>query len=153
MRHRNTFKLLADRRGAVSFEMPAVFLVVMLGFIVPLADFAVFGYKYVSAFQALRDAGQYLQYNTPLDVSTGTYTLPSSAATINGYSISNPTLYCGTPGTATQCSSTNASVTPKYYVFTTNFTLHPSTLMKPVLCTSPNTDPCSYTLSYTERFQ
>ena len=57
------------------------------------------------ANEALRDAGQYLQYHPPSDV-TASYTLPASVATIGGFQISNPTLTCGTGS----CSATPAAL-------------------------------------------
>jgi hypothetical protein len=137
--------LFRCRRGSVALEMPAVMLLVMLSFIVPLADFSIFGYKFISAFQALRDAGQYMQYHPPTDITT-TYTLPSYVAT----QISNVQVLCGDAGLP--CSSTN-NQTPKYYTFQTSFTLSPTPLMRPVLCVSANANKCQYTLSYSERFQ
>ena len=132
-----------DQRGAVAFEMPFVALFIMLSLIVPTADFAIFGFDTITAYQALRDAGQYLQYHPPNDV-TASYTLPASVAMIGGFQISNPTLTCGTGS-----CSTNPGGSPKYYTFTTSFTLTPSVVMKPVLCPTS----CTYTLTYSERFQ
>ena len=143
MSNRNKVGLVTDERGAVAFEMPFVALFIMLSLILPTADFAVFGYDSISAYQALRDAGQYLQYHPPSDV-TASYMLPASVATIHGFKISTPTLTCGTA----TCSS-NPAALPKYYTFTTSFTLTPSLVMKPVLCPTS----CKYTLTYSERFQ
>jgi hypothetical protein len=141
-------RLLADRRGIVAFEVPTIMVLLVLGFIIPLADFSVFGYTYISAFQAMRDTGQYMQYHPPSDV-TATYTLPSSASTIGKYQITNIQIMCG----SAVCSSSNLA-SPKYYTFQTSFTLTPSSIMRPILCTSGNsTNRCKYTLNYTERFQ
>jgi hypothetical protein len=147
--------ITADERGAVAFEMPTVILALMLSFIIPLADFAVFGYKYISAFQALRDAGHYLQYHPPSDVTSGSYTLPTAVATIGSYPITGigggatVQLKCGSAA----CNSTNVTNTAKYYTFQTSYTLTPTPLMQPVLCKSGQTNPCTFTLTYTERFQ
>lgn len=155
--HNRYVRLRADQCGAVAFEMPFVILFLMLVFIIPIAGFAVFGFRYISAFQALRDAGQYMQYHPPSDVTTGSYTLPTAVATIGGYSITGiggtatVQLYCGGLTAANACSSGNVG-SPKYYTFQTNYVLVPFSLMKPVLCGSSNPT-CTFTLTYTERFQ
>jgi len=51
----------------------------------------------------------------------------------------------------TACSAANF-VSPKYYSYTTTVTVAPIVLTA-VLCTSGNANPCSFTLSYSERFQ
>lgn len=143
----NKHRLLADQCGAVAFEMPFVILFIFFSFIIPIADFAVYSYKYISGFQALRDAGQYMQYHPPADV-TQSYTLPASVATISGYPITVQ-LYCGRLVNSCVGSATVAS--PMYYTFQTSYTISPSTLMKPVLCGSSNPN-CTFALTYTERF-
>src|SRR5438105_7738037 len=59
--------LLSDQRGAVAFEMSFVYLFMMFSLLFPLADAAIAGFQYISAKQALRAFGQYIQYNNPPD--------------------------------------------------------------------------------------
>ena len=56
--------LLSDQRGAVAFEMPIVWLFLMMSLLLPLADVAIAGFQFISAYQALRDLGQCTQYTT-----------------------------------------------------------------------------------------
>src|SRR5258707_15672846 len=63
MSHKGSF--IADQRGAVAFEMAFVFGLLMLSLLLPLADVAVAGFKFISAHQALRDMGQRTQYSAP----------------------------------------------------------------------------------------
>jgi len=145
-------KLGADRRGAVAFEMPIVFSFLMFVLLFPLADVAVAGFQFISAHQAMRDLGQWLQYHAPPDVTTwnatGSPWLTSvqSAESVMGGSFSNLQVVCG--DTATVCSATNVA-SPKYYSFATTITVSPMVLSS-VLCPRGN---CSYTLTYSERFQ
>ena len=60
---------IADQRGAVAFEMPFVFLFMMFSLLLPLADVAIAGFQYISAWQALRAFGQSIQYHPPPDVT------------------------------------------------------------------------------------
>ncbi len=144
--------LLVDQRGAVAFEMPIVYLFLIMILLLPLADLAIFGFQFISAWEALRAFGEYLQYNQPPDVtSTSSWAsgLPTSVA---GYSINNVQVLCGDTSAGAACTSTNVTLPAKYYSYTTTVTLTPMVL-KSVLCTSSNTNPCSFTLPYTERFQ
>ncbi|MBB4369420.1 Flp pilus assembly protein TadG [Bradyrhizobium sp. cir1] len=137
--------LAADQRGAVALEMPFVFIFLMFSLLLPLADVAVAGFKYISAYQALRDMGQRTQYSPPSDVtdagaiSSWQSSLPTSVA---GYSVTTQ-IYCGDPGTPAPCAS--GTILPKYYTFTTSFTLSPLVLGS-VFCST-----C--TINYSERFQ
>lgn len=143
-RHKNSF--MADQRGAVAFEMPFVYLFIILLFLFPLADLANFGFQFISAYQALRNLGQYTMYHVPPDVTNPSRWASSLPST--GYTISTQ-VYCGDTPTACVSSST----VPKYYFFSTDITLAPLVLTK-VLCTSSNAkNPCTYTLTYTERFE
>ena len=47
--------LLSDQRGAVAFEMPIVWLFLMMSLLLPLADVAIAGFQFISAWEALRD--------------------------------------------------------------------------------------------------
>lgn len=126
-----------------------VFAFLFLSILLPLADLGVFGFQYISAFGALRNAGQYMQFNKPPDVtqwSSWVSSLPSAVTKNGSYTISNITVYCGDAGST--CGTGNAA-SPKYYSFTTSFTLSPIVL-RSVLCSNPS---CSFTLGYSERFQ
>ena len=61
--------LLSDQRGAVAFEMLIVWSFLMMFLLLPLADVAVAGFQYISAWQALRAFGQSIQYYPPPDVT------------------------------------------------------------------------------------
>ena len=150
MSNKNSF--IEDQRGAVAFEMPIVWLFLMMSLLLPLADVAAAGFQFISAWEALRAFGQYVQYHSPPDVtntSSWTSTLPT---TVSGYSISNVQVLCGDTNAGAVCSSTNVTLPTKYYSYTTTVTLAPMVLSA-VLCTSGNTNKCSFTLPYSERFQ
>ena len=146
--------LLSDQRGAAALEMPIVCLFMMISLLVPLADLAIAGFQFVSAWGALRAFGQYVQYYPPPDVtntSSWTSTLPTTVA---GYGISNVQVLCGDTNAGAVCSSSNVTLPTKYYSYTTTVTLAPMTpWLRPLLCTSGNANPCSFTLPYSERFQ
>jgi hypothetical protein len=140
---------ILDQRGAVALEMPAVCFFMMIILLLPLADVAIAGFQFVSAWGALRSFGQYVLLHPPPDVTiTSSWTLPPTVA---GYPISNVQVLCGDAGAV--CSSTNVKLPTKYYSYTTTVTLTPFNFLKPVLCISSNTNKCSFTLLYSERFQ
>jgi hypothetical protein len=146
MSHKGSF--IADQRGAVALEMPAVYLFMMLGLLVPLADVAIAGFQYVSAWQALRAFGQSIQYSPPPDVTNASgWTTSARAKADSRFPIPDIQLRCG----ASTCAATPTE-SPKYYSYTTTVTLAPMVL-RSVLCTSGNANPCSFTLAYSERFQ
>ena len=141
MIHKDSF--IADQRGAVAFEMPIVYAFMMFILLLPLADVAIAGFKFISAYQALRDMGQRTQYSTPdatdpASISTWQSSLPT---TVDGYTVS-ATVRCGDAGTAPPCAGTTF---PKYYTFQTSFSLSPIVLGS-VLCST-----C--TVNYSQRFQ
>ena len=141
---------IADQRGAVALEVPIVFLFLFFCLLLPLADVAIAGFKYMSAWQALRAFGQSIQYSPPSDVtSASSWTSSALAKAVSGFPISNFQLVCG--DTKTACSAANTA-SPKYYSYTTSVTLTPMVL-RSVLCTSGNANRCTYTLPYSERFQ
>ena len=145
---RNVFGLRMDQRGAVAFEAPFVFGFLFLALLMPLADLGVAGFKLIFGYEALRNAGQYMQYRTPPDVTSwGSWvsSLPSTVTAQPGYLISNIQVLCG--DLSSVCSATNTA-SPKYYSFTTSLTLSPLVL-RPVLCPTS----CTFTLRYSERFQ
>jgi hypothetical protein len=134
---------IADQRGAVALEMPGVVFFLMISLLLPIADLAIAGFKFTFAYQALRSMGQRTQYSTPdatdsASISSWKSSLPT---TVDGYPISAK-VYCGDPGTEAPCAG---ATWPKYYTFTTSFTLSPM-LLRSVLCST-----C--TVTYSERFQ
>jgi Flp pilus assembly protein TadG len=141
---------LADQRGAVAFEMPFVYFFLLFSLLFPLADLGAAAFNYISAWQALRAFGQYLQYNPPTDVTnTSSWSTSAVAKADPNYPVPSIQVICGDSNAA--CSATNTA-SPKSYSYTTSITLAPMVLKK-VLCTSTNTNPCTYTLPYSERFQ
>jgi len=144
--------LLSDQRGAASLEMTIVSLFMMLGLLLPLTDLAAAGFNFVSAWQALRGFGQSIQYAPPPDVTnvpsgwTSSVLAKAAAAGLQNFGIQ---LVCGDNNIV--CSTTNTAP-PLYYSYTATVTLSPIVL-RPVLCTSGNANPCTFTLSYSERFQ
>lgn len=138
---------VADQRGAVALELPAVYLFLMLGVLVPLADVAIAGFQYISARQALRAFGQSIQYSPPPDVtSPSTWASTAIGKADPKYPISSLLLICGDSNAV--CSSGNTA-SPKYYSYSTDVTLAPMVL-RSILCAAGN---CTYTLRYSEQFQ
>jgi hypothetical protein len=129
--------------------MPFVWGFLMLGLLLPLADLTIAGVRFISAFQALRDMGESIQYRPPPDVtsSTSITSWQNSLPTVPGYTV-NANVYCGyppSPTTLAPCAS--AATLPQYYVFTTSFTLSPIIpMLQSVLCST-----C--TVNYSQRFQ
>src|SRR6476659_1676642 len=82
--------LLSDQRGAVALEMPIVWLFMMMFLLLPLADLAIAGFRFISAHQALRDLGRRTQYSTPdaTDPNSITAWKNSLPTTVDGYPIS-----------------------------------------------------------------
>jgi hypothetical protein len=135
--------LMADQRGAVAFEMPIVFALMIFSLIFPLADIAIAGFQFISAGQALRDIGQLTQYSSvdvtdSTSISTWKTSLP---AQVSSYNVSAQ-IYCS-DGTVAPCASGNFP--PSYFVFTTTFSLSPMVLGS-FFCSS-----C--TMKYTQRYQ
>jgi hypothetical protein len=142
---------IADQRGAVAFEMPIVYAFVIFSLLLPLADVAIAGFRYISAWEALRAFGQSIQYSPPPDVTNASSWASTATAKADpNHPISNFRLVCADNNA---CSAANAGLPgPKYYSYTTTVTLAPVVLTS-VLCTSSNGNPCTYTLPYSERFQ
>jgi hypothetical protein len=142
--------LIADQRGAVAFEMPIITIVLLFSLLLPLADVAIAGFQFISAWEALRAFGQSIQYSPPIDVansSTWVSTAIANAASADPkHPISNFQLICGDSNVV--CSSANTA-SPKYYSYTTSIRLAPMVL-KSVLCKSGN---CTFTIPYSEQFQ
>jgi hypothetical protein len=144
---KNSF--IADQRGAAALEMLIVYLFLGTSLLLPLADISVAGLQYASAWQALRALGQQIQYNPPPDVTAWASWKSALPTSVGGYPINNLQVLCSDAVTA--CSAANTA-SPKYYSYTTTVTLAPMVL-RSVLCTSGNANPCSFTLPYSERFQ
>jgi hypothetical protein len=139
--------LVVDERGAVAFEMPFIVGFLILVLLLPLADVAIAGFQYISAWQALRAFGQAIQYSPPDDVTQpGDWVTSATSNTGLNYTIKNLQIMCGDSHAV--CTSTNL-LPPKYYSYQTSITLNPIVLTS-LLCPGGN---CTYTLSYSERFQ
>jgi Flp pilus assembly protein TadG len=137
----------ADRRGAVAIETILIYPVIFLSILFPMGDLAAAAFQFISARQALHAFGQYLMYAPPDDLANTSSWMTTTLAKGNslGYSITSFQLICGDGGAA--CSSTNTA-NPKYYSYSTSVTLSPLVLTS-VLCPSS----CTYTVSYSTRFQ
>jgi hypothetical protein len=140
-------RLIADQRGAVSFELVMVYPLLLLGIMLPLADLAIAGFRYLSAREALHAFGQSILYSPPDDLANTSdwFSATLTKAGQLDYPISNFQLVCGDGGAA--CSSGNTA-SPKYYSFDTTVTLAPI-ILSSLLCSGS----CTYTLSYSARFQ
>jgi len=142
-------RLIADQSGAASFELVLVYPFLMIFIMLPLADLAIAGFRYLSAREALHAFGQSILYSPPNDLADTSSWLSTTLAKAGqlDYPISNFQLICGDGGAA--CSSANAATSPvKYYSFNTTVTLAPIVL-SPLLCSNS----CTFTLSYSARFQ
>ena len=140
---------LADQRGVVAFETLIVYLFMVTGLLLPLADVAAAGFQFISAWEALRGFGQYVQYHSPPDVTNTSSWTSALPATVAGYPINNVRVLCGNTSAGAACTATNVATSPiKYYSYTTTVTLAPL-LLRSVLCPTS----CTYTLPYSERFQ
>ena len=139
---------IADQRGAAALEMLVVFLFLGVSLLLPLADVAAAGFQFVSAWEALRAFGQKIQYSPPPDVTNWTGWQSALPTSVSGYPINNLQVLCG----ITACTTANVVGSAKYYSYTTTVTVAPI-ILTAVLCTSGNANPCSFTLSYSERFQ
>ncbi|MGY4406886.1 hypothetical protein [Bradyrhizobium sp. USDA 3315] len=141
---------VGDQRGAVAFEMPIVFVVLILAMLLPLADLAIAGFQFISAWQALRGFGQLIQYSPPPDVTNTTdWSTAARNKADSRYPIPSISVLCGS-STASACAAGNLA-SPRYYSYGTSITLSPM-MLRSVLCTSANANPCTYTLTYSERF-
>ncbi|WP_245286886.1 hypothetical protein [Bradyrhizobium sp. Tv2a-2] len=142
---------IRDQRGAVALEMLIVYSMLMFSLFLPLADVAIAGFRYISAWEALRGFGQYIQYDPPPDVTNASsWASTASAKADPRFPISNLQVLCGDAKAV--CSAANVSAPVKYYSYTTTVTFAPM-VVRSALCTSSNANPCTFTLRYTERFQ
>ena len=87
--------LLSDQRGAAAFEMLFVYPFMMFFLLFPLADVAFAGFQYISAWQALRAFGQYIQYNNPPDPADPGTWKSGLQTTVAGHTIGNLQVMCG----------------------------------------------------------
>jgi hypothetical protein len=148
-RRRRLGDFLADQRGAVAFETLIVYMFMVLSLLLPLADVAAAGFQFISAWAALRGFGEYIQYNTPPDVTNTSAWAAALPTTVAGYPINNVQVLCGNTGAGAACTTSNVSTSPaQYFTYTTTVTLAPI-LLTAVLCPTS----CTYTLPYSERFQ
>src|SRR5437588_8715518 len=104
-----TTTLLSDQRGAVSFEILLVYPLLMVGLFLPLADVAIAGFQYISAWEALRAFGQYIQYNNPPDPTSPATWKSGLQTTVAGHTIGNLQVRCGDANAV--CTSGNATMT------------------------------------------
>jgi hypothetical protein len=144
-RHKDSFMatLLSDQRGAFAFEVPIVWLFLAISLLLPLADVAAAGFRFISAWGALRNFGQSIQYNPPTDFANASgWTSSKLAQADPRFPIQNFQLVCGNSA----CSGTNTA-SPRYYSYTTTITISPMVL-RSVMCPSS----CSFTMPYSERF-
>jgi Flp pilus assembly protein TadG len=150
-RHKGSLR--ADRRGAVAFEMLLVFSFLLLVLLLPAADLAIASFQYISASEALRAFGQYVQYNPPSDPTSTSAWVAGLQTTVSGHTIGNVKVLCG--GGANPdgiCTTANINYPIKYYSYNTTLDLKPASYIgKKALCGGADT--CSVTLSHSERFQ
>jgi hypothetical protein len=140
---------LADQRGVVAFETLIVYLFMVTGLLLPLADVAAAGFQFISAWEALRSFGQYVQYHQPADPTSTSSWVSALPTSVAGYPINNVQVLCGDTSAGAACTTTNVGTSPiKYYSYTTTVTLAPL-LLRSVLCPTS----CTYTVPYSERFQ
>jgi Flp pilus assembly protein TadG len=146
---------IRDQRGAVALEMVIVWGFLVLGLFLPLADLAIAGFQFISAREALRAFGQLIQYSPPPDVTNpSTWATAMVAKADPSYPIPSIEIVCGDTLTVPPPACSDATLTPKYYSYTTSVTLAPLTpLLNRLLCTSGAANPCTITIAYSERFQ
>ncbi|WP_456624272.1 hypothetical protein [Bradyrhizobium sp. P5_C12] len=140
---------IADQRGAAALEMMFVYIILVSTLLMPLADVAAAGFRFVSAWEALRAFGQKIQYSPPPDVTAWAGWKSALPTSVSGYPINNLQVVCSDSMAA--CSAGNSG-SPKHYTYTTTVTVAPIVL-RSVICRSGNANPCSFTLAYAERFQ
>lgn len=140
---------IADQRGAAALEMMFVYVILVSSLLMPLADLTAAGFRFVSAWEALRAFGQRIQYSPPQDVTSWASWKSALPTSVSGYPINNLQVVCSDSMAA--CSAANSD-SPKHYTYTTTVTVTPIVLGS-VICRSGNANPCSFTLAYAERFQ
>jgi hypothetical protein len=149
---RNTGSLPNDQRGAVAFEALLVYQFMLLILLLPMADLAVASIRFISGWEALRAFGNFVQYNPPADVTNPSWS-PALPTSISGYPINKVKVFCGDTSNGVACTSSNIKTLPvKYIYYETTVTLEPMVLTS-LLCVSSNVNKCTFTLSYSQRFQ
>ena len=150
MNSRARVNFAADRTfvAAVAFETLIVYSFMVTALLLPLADVAIAGFQFVSAWGALRAFGQSIQYNPPPDITNASAWTSSALAKADPrFPIQQFRLVCGDANL--DCSPSNIA-SPQYYSYATTVTLSPMVLSA-VLCTSSNANSCSFTLTYSEQ--
>jgi hypothetical protein len=136
--------------------MLIVFAFLMFSLLLPLADVAIAGFQYISAWQALRAFGQAIQYSPPDNVtnpSSSWTTKVIAAGTGLGLTSENFSSNFKVLCDGVACTSANSTAIKSYW-YQTSIILSPMTPgLKSVLCTSGVGNGCTFTLSYSERFQ
>ena len=146
-RRRRSF--VADQRGAAALETMFVYVILVSGVLMPLTDLAAAGFRFVSAWEALRGFGQKIQYSPPQDITSWASWKSALPTSVSGYPINNLQVVCSDSMAA--CSAANSG-SPKHYTYSTTVTIAPIVL-RSLMCRSGNANPCSFTLAYAERFQ
>src|SRR4029079_19780934 len=101
---------IRDQRGAVAFETIIVYFFMCFSLMMPLADVALAGFQYISAWHALRSFGQYVQYSNTTDPTSPGSWSSGLQTTISGFTIGNIQVKCGDADAV--CSSGNVTLTP-----------------------------------------
>src|SRR5437868_8691238 len=105
--------------------MLIVFVFLGVSLLLPLADLAAAGFRFVSAWEALRAFGQKIQYDPPPGVTDWAGWKSALPTSVSGYPINNLQVLCS--DTLSACSAAN-SVSPKYYSYSTTVTVAPIVL-------------------------
>src|SRR6185312_4884043 len=113
---RKMIGLRTDQRGAAAFEAPFILGFLVLSLLMPVADLAIAGFKLIFGYEALRNAGQYMQYHTPPDVtnlSSWRSSLPSTVTAQPGYPIATGSIQVLCGDLSSVCTAATANLTPK----------------------------------------
>ncbi len=149
----NKRSLYRDERGAMAFEMLIVYSFMIVALLLPLGDMSISAIRFISAWQGLRAFTHYVQFNPPSDVTNTTTWITKLPTNVSGFAIQNFKIKCGDQVTGVDCTASNVTTLPvKYFQFSTSITLTPM-ILRSVLCTSANSNPCTFTLPYSGRFQ
>lgn len=108
----------------------------LVGLLLPISDLGIAALQFMTAYQNVRDLGAYAQYHTGL---INTATTPWTVTLPAGYA-GTVQVMCG--NTNTLCA--NTATVPKWYVFSTTFTV------TPIFVTALAG---TYTVRFSERFQ
>ncbi len=145
-----TSRFIRDQRGAVAFEMLFVYSFLLFSLLLPLADVAMAGFKFISAWQSLRGFGQSIQYNPPADVtSASSWVTTATGKADSRYPISTINLICGD---AMPRAPQPIPHSPKYYSYSTTRYFGADGVEVGVVH-EQGSNACTFTLPYSERFQ